>query len=109
MALTTVSLSPEHQEVDTLPGFTRRPVSLLLFLLYFSYNGTIGGKKMERAIQEELKKTAAKRDEVRDILKTLEAQERKDQYTITITRDRLAYWEGRFEGLQFALDHLRRE
>lgn len=64
---------------------------------------------MERAIQEELKKTAAKRDEVRDILKTLEAQERKDQYTITITRDRLAYWEGRFEGLQFALDHLRRE
>jgi hypothetical protein len=61
---------------------------------------------MEKIIKEEFDKASAKRDEVREALKSLESQEIKDQYNITITRDRLAYWEGRTEGLKFALDHL---
>jgi hypothetical protein len=61
---------------------------------------------MQKEIIEEYEKACNKRDEVRETLKNLEAEEPKDSYTITITRDRLAYWEGRSEGLKFALDHL---
>jgi hypothetical protein len=61
---------------------------------------------MEKAIQEEYEKTIQKRGELRNELKTLESEEPKDTYTITVTRDRLAYWEGRSEGLKFALDHI---
>jgi hypothetical protein len=64
---------------------------------------------MDRVIQDEFEKAAAKRDEIREALKNLESQETKDQYTITITRDRLAYWEGRTDGLKFAIDHLRKD
>jgi hypothetical protein len=64
---------------------------------------------MDSVIQEEFDKTVAKRDEIREALKSLESQETRDQYTITITRDRLAYWEGRTEGLRFALDHLLKD
>jgi uncharacterized hydantoinase/oxoprolinase family protein len=60
---------------------------------------------MLKKIQEEYETTCKKRDEVRETLKKLEAEEPKDSYTITITRDRLAYWEGRSEGLKFAIDH----
>jgi hypothetical protein len=62
---------------------------------------------MQKEIKEEYEKARMKRDEVRETLKKLEAEEPKGQYTITITRDRLAYWEGKSEGLKFALDHLK--
>ncbi|UCD35083.1 MAG: hypothetical protein JSU90_12460 [Nitrospiraceae bacterium] len=61
---------------------------------------------MERALREEYEQTVKKRDEVREHLRKLEAEKPKDHYNITITRDRLAYWEGKTEGLKFALDRL---
>lgn len=60
---------------------------------------------MERTLQEEYEKTLKKRDEIREHLRKLEAEKPKDHYNITVTRDRLAYWEGKAEGLKFALDH----
>lgn len=61
---------------------------------------------MKDDIQKEYEKAAAKRDEVRAALDSLESEKKKSHYNIMITRDRLAYWEGRTEGLKFALDHL---
>ncbi len=61
---------------------------------------------MHEMIKEEHEKTVKKRDEIREFLQKLESENPKDHYNIRITRDRLAYWEGKSEGLQFALDHL---
>jgi hypothetical protein len=60
-------------------------------------------------IKEEYEKSLQKRDEVRKTLNKLETEEPRDSYTITITRDRLAYWEGKTEGLKFALDNLQKQ
>lgn len=60
-------------------------------------------------IKEEYEKALRKRDEVRETLSKIETEEPKDSYTITITRDRLAYWEGKTEGLKFALDNLQKQ
>lgn len=60
---------------------------------------------MHEMIKEEFEKTVKKRDEVREFLQKLESENPKDHYNIRITRDRLAYWEGKSEGLQFALEH----
>lgn len=64
---------------------------------------------MLMAIREEYEKTLKKRNELREILKKLEKEDPKDSYTIIITRDRLAFWEGRSEGLKFALDQLEKQ
>ena len=61
---------------------------------------------MHNAIKEEYEKVVKKRDEVKGLLKKLEAEDPQDKYNIRINRDRLAYWEGKTEGLKFALDHL---
>jgi len=61
---------------------------------------------MYTAIKEEYEIVVKKRDEVREFLQKLESENPKDHYNIRITRDRLAYWEGKTEGLKFALDHL---
>jgi len=61
---------------------------------------------MYTAIREEYEKASGKRDEIREFLQKLETENPKDNYNIRITRDRLAYWEGKTEGLKFALDHL---
>jgi hypothetical protein len=61
---------------------------------------------MSNVIQEEYEKVVKKRDEVKELLRQLEEEDPKDTYNIRINRDRLAYWEGRTEGLKFALDHL---
>jgi hypothetical protein len=63
---------------------------------------------MVKIIQDEFKKAAEKRDEIKAELESLESEKQKSHYNITITRDRLAYWEGKSEGLKFALDHLER-
>ncbi|TNF52750.1 hypothetical protein EP227_06895 [bacterium] len=64
---------------------------------------------MHLKIKEEYEKALRKRDEVRETLSKMETEEPKDSYTITITRDRLAYWEGKTEGLKFALDNLQKQ
>jgi hypothetical protein len=61
---------------------------------------------MNNAIKEEYEKVVKKRDEVKGLLKKLEAEDPQDKYNIRINRDRLAYLEGKTEGLKFALDHL---
>ncbi len=60
---------------------------------------------MNKAIKDEYEKTIKKRDEIKSLLLNLEGEEPKDTYNIRINRDRLAYWEGKSEGLKFALDH----
>jgi len=61
---------------------------------------------MHEKIREEHEKAKKKRDEIKTELNALESERQKDHYKITITRDRLAYWEGKTEGLKFALDQL---
>jgi len=61
---------------------------------------------MNEIIREEFAKAEKKRNEIRDALRKLEEETPGDSYDIRITRDRLAYWEGKTEGLKFALDHL---
>jgi len=63
---------------------------------------------MHKKIRDEYEKAKKKRDEIKAALNSLESESPKDHYRITITRDRLAYWEGKTEGLQFALDQLRK-
>ena len=60
---------------------------------------------MNEVITSEYDKAINKRDEMKTELQSLESEKPKNQYNITITRDRLAYWEGKSEGLKFALDH----
>ncbi len=60
---------------------------------------------MNTSIKAEYEKTVKKRDEIKELLKKLESEKPKDHYNITINRDRLAYWEGKSEGLKYALDH----
>jgi hypothetical protein len=64
---------------------------------------------MHEMIRNEHEKAKRKRDEIKAELSALESESPKDHYRITITRDRLAYWEGKTEGLQFALDHLGKQ
>ena len=61
---------------------------------------------MSEIIKVEYEKAIQKRDEMKAELQSLESEKPKNQYNITITRDRLAYWEGKSEGLKFALDHI---
>ncbi len=63
---------------------------------------------MNNEIRKEYEKAVAKRDEIKAALESLESEKKKSHYNITITRDRLAYWEGKSEGLKFALDHLQK-
>ncbi len=61
---------------------------------------------MNNEIKEEYEKAVEKRDEIKGIIEQLEADDPQDKYNIRINRDRLAYWEGKTEGLKFALDRL---
>ena len=61
---------------------------------------------MSEIIKVEYEKAIQKRDEMKAELQSLESEKPKNQYNITITRDRLAYWEGKSEGLKFAIDHI---
>jgi hypothetical protein len=60
-------------------------------------------------IRDEYEKAVKKRDEIKTELESLESEKQKSHYNVTITRDRLAYWEGKTEGLKFALDHLKEQ
>ena len=61
---------------------------------------------MNNEIKEEYEKAVEKRDEIKGIIEQLKAEDPQDKYNIRINRDRLAYWEGKTEGLKFALDRL---
>jgi hypothetical protein len=61
---------------------------------------------MYETIKDEYERVIKKRDEVKKLLRELENDDPEDTYNIRINRDRLAYWEGRAEGLKFALDNL---
>ena len=60
---------------------------------------------MNEKIKTELNICLGKIDELRVNLKRLESEDPKDKYNIIFTRDRLAYWEGKSDGLRFALEH----
>jgi hypothetical protein len=64
---------------------------------------------MSDVIKVEYEKAIQKRDEMKAELQSLESEKPKNQYNITITRDRLAYWEGKSEGLKFAIDHINKK
>ena len=61
---------------------------------------------MYETIKNEYEKALEKRDGIKAELQSFEAETQKSHYNITMTRDRLAFWEGKTEGLKFALDHL---
>lgn len=62
---------------------------------------------MNNEIQKEYEQAVAKRDEIKATLESFESEKKKSHYNITITRDRLAYWEGKSDGLKFTIDHLK--
>jgi len=60
---------------------------------------------MSDIVKKEYEQAVKKKDELREELNQLEKNSPGDSYNIMITRDRLAYWEGKSEGLKFALDN----
>ncbi len=68
--------------------------------------GVMGEYIMHKPIRHEFEKAVKKRDEIKELLQKLEGEDPADTYNIGINRDRLAYWQGKTEGLQFALDQL---
>ena len=57
-------------------------------------------------IQNEYKKAVHKKNELSEALREIEKTKPDDLYNIWITRDQIAYWEGKSEGLKIALDEL---
>jgi hypothetical protein len=64
---------------------------------------------MIEKIRDAYEKAVKKRDEIKAELESLESEKQKSHYNITITLDRLAYWEGKTEGLKFTLDQLKKQ
>ena len=60
------------------------------------------------SILKEYETALIKKRELQDRLIQTEKTEPKNSYQIWITRDQIAYWEGRSEGLRFALDEFDR-
>lgn len=65
-------------------------------------------KSAER-LQAEYDTAAAKKQEFSEKLKRLEHAEQKRFHEIWMTREQIAYWQGRAEGLKFALDESNAE
>ena len=61
---------------------------------------------LREKIQAEYDKASAKKHEFSDKLKMLENAEPKNFHDIWMTRDQIAYWQGRAEGLKYALDEI---
>lgn len=57
-------------------------------------------------IQAEYEKAVAKKHEFSEKLKQLEKEEPDHFHDIWMTRDQIAYWQGKAEGLKYALDVL---
>lgn len=71
-----------------------------------------GERRDERMAKEriraELERAVARKKELMEELRELEKTSPSSFSEIWRTRDRAAYWEGRAEGLQFALEELER-
>ena len=59
-------------------------------------------------IRKEYEKAATKKQELTDTLRQTEKTDPTNMNQIWIIRDQIAYWEGKSEGLKFALDELSR-
>jgi len=57
-------------------------------------------------IQQEYKEASGKKRELAEKLRKLEETEPDNFHQLWIMRDQIAYWEGKSEGLQFALNEL---
>jgi len=55
-------------------------------------------------IRQEYATASGKKQELAERLKRLEKEEPDNFHQIWILRDQMAYWEGKSEGLKFALD-----
>ena len=55
-------------------------------------------------IRQEYATASGKKQELAERLKRLEKEEPGNFHQIWILRDQIAYWEGKSEGLKFALD-----
>jgi hypothetical protein len=58
-------------------------------------------------IRQEYETASGKRQELAARLKQLETSEPDNFHQIWMVRDQIAYWEGKSEGLRFALDELK--
>lgn len=59
-----------------------------------------------KKIQTEYEKALTKKMEFSEKLKQLENAEPKSFHDIWMTRDQIAYWQGRAEGLKYALEEI---
>jgi hypothetical protein len=59
-------------------------------------------------ILQEYEAAKNKKRELSERLRQTEATEPNNSYQIWILRDQIAYWEGKAEGLKFALDQLEK-
>ena len=59
-------------------------------------------------IKQEYETAAGKKQELAARLRELEETEPHNFHQIWIMRDQIAYWEGKSEGLQFALQELNK-
>jgi hypothetical protein len=58
-------------------------------------------------IRKEYETAVSKKKELSEKLRELEKTDPNKFYEIWIIRDQIAYWEGKSEGLKFALDELQ--
>ena len=59
-------------------------------------------------IRKEYETAVSKKQELSEKLRQVEKTEPNKFYEIWILRDRIAYWEGKSEGLKFTLDELQK-
>jgi len=59
-------------------------------------------------IQQEYQTASGKKQELAERLRNLEETEPNNFHQLWIMRDQIAYWEGKSEGLQFALEEIRK-
>jgi hypothetical protein len=59
-------------------------------------------------ILKEYRTAVNKKQRLSEKLRQTEKMEPNNSYQIWIIRDQIAYWEGRSEGLKFALDELEK-
>ena len=57
-------------------------------------------------IRKEYETAVSKKQELSEKLRQVEKTEPNKFYEIWILRDQIAYWEGKSEGLKFALDEI---
>jgi len=57
-------------------------------------------------IRKEYETAVSKKQELSEKLRQVEKTEPNKFYEIWILRDQIAYWEGKSEGLKFALDEM---